>query len=166
MSVVIPTRTTTQSVVEGTTPYSYSVGTRYSPSVYRPPKTSDNNVWWILLSAFLALGIVIVIFLWVFTCSQTCDENNNGNQVCFGDYGLQLNTDGNAIRSCGSSRNEPCSFTKVSLADCVEECDSLDNICSAFTYNAQTATMKIINLDTQFTSAGTNLFVRQTSSLS
>lgn len=80
---------------------------------------------------------------------------------CFGPYGVQLNVDANALVQCGTDRNQTCTFRKNSLSDCVAECDVLSNICQAFTFNEITSTMKIVQPTNTFTSAQTNLFIRQ-----
>lgn len=126
-------------------------------NIYRTPP-SEHITGWIILSSVLAVIIIILLFLWTFGAlecnkSDTCD--------CFGIFGIELNVDAAPINACGSSRTDPCSFSKATLDDCVNECNSLSNICNAFTFNASTATMKIVQPSGTFSSAGTNLFVRQ-----
>lgn len=125
-------------------------------NVYRAPP-SENTTGWIVLSLILMAVIILFICLWAFSATQTCPPANS----CSGTYGTSANLDAAPINGCGSSRNEPCSFPIASYSAAVTECDSLGARCPAFTYNSTTATMRIVEPTNTYTSAGTNIHVKQ-----
>lgn len=131
-------------------------------NVYRV-KDDENTIGWIILSFILASVIIALLILWVFCL---WNDTNTPPCSCFGLYGVELNVDANALIQCGTNRNQTCTFRKNSLSDCVNQCDSLSNICQAFTFNANTSTMKIVQPTNTFVSPQTNLFVRQSGTIS
>lgn len=112
---------------------------------------------WILLSLLLTVGLIVFIVLWAICIN----ENNQSQTTSFGTYGVQPGVDAVAINACGQNKNTACVFSKNSLADCETECNNLKSICSAFTFNFSTSTMKIVNKNAAFVSSSANLFVRQ-----
>lgn len=121
-------------------------------------KGDNQTVGWIVLSFSLALLIIILLVLLLLSILQ---QSNIPPCNCYGSYGVQIGVDTNVLNRCGTSRTEPCLFRKNSLADCITECDTLSNICQAFTFNDTNLTMKIVQPVNTFTSPSTNLFVRQ-----
>ena len=118
---------------------------------------------WIVLVFVLAV-IIITLLIMIVIIGE--NQPQTPPDPCFGPWGLELNVDNAAINRCGSSRTEPCTFTKTSLEACINECNQLSNICSSFTFNPTTATMKIVNTEGTFTSGGTTLYVRQNGQVS
>jgi len=131
-------------------------------NIYHVQEDKSTNGW-ILLSFLLTMVIILLIILWVFSI---LDRNNIPPCSCFGPFGVEINVDANPINLCGTDRIAPCIFAKNSLADCVNECNVLQGICQAFTFNAVTSTMKIVQPINTFTSVQTNLFVRQSGTVS
>jgi len=121
-------------------------------------KEKNNNSGWIILSFLLTL-LIILLLVWLFFI--ILEQNNIPKCECYGAYGLQIGIDSTALSKCGRNRNEPCIFRKQSLSDCVNECDTLNNICQAFTYNSLNQTMKIVEPKNVVASTSTNLFIRQ-----
>lgn len=121
-------------------------------------KDDSETVGWIFLSFSLCLVIIILI---TFLLLAILKQSNIPPCNCYGPYGVQIGVDTSEINQCGTSRNEPCLFRKNSLADCVSECETLSNICQAFTFNQTNLTMKIVQPTNTFQSPFTNLFVRQ-----
>lgn len=126
-------------------------------------KGDNQTIGWIVLSVSLALVIIILIVVLLFAILQ---QNNIPECNCYGPYGIQVGIDATQLNQCGTNRNEPCLFRKNSLADCITECDTLSNICQAFTYNETNLTMKIVQPINTFSSPFTNLFVRQSGIIS
>ncbi len=118
----------------------------------------ESNTGWIILAFSLTVVIIILIIGWLITAlnSETLPET-----VCYGPYGIQINSDGQALTICGTTQDQSCTFRMNTIADCEAQCAALENICQAFTFNAITSTMKIVNIDSIFVSPQTNLFIRQ-----
>lgn len=112
---------------------------------------------WVLVTLFLTLLVIIFICLWVSEAIKTCPEA----QVCFGNFGVEAGFDANPISACGKNRTSPCIFSKGTLVDAINECNNLHSICNTFTFNPNTATMKIINTNSVFESLHSSLYVRQ-----
>jgi len=106
--------------------------------------------------------IVAVIFAIVFLIlfAVAASQKTSVQQNARAEFGVVVNTDSNALEQCGTSKSLPCTFQKASISDCEDECNLLNAICTAFTYNAQTQEMKIVGTPT-FSSPGVNLFLRQ-----
>lgn len=121
------------------------------------------NIGWILLSVILAIGLIIFIILWALCLNE--QHNQQPASLCFGAFGVETGVDSDALNICGTSSNNPCIFSKNSLTDAENECNTLKSICNAFTFNAITSTMKIVNSSNKFVSPSTNLFVRQSNSV-
>lgn len=134
-------------------------------NIYRvkEPWHEKNTLGWIILSFVLAVFVIILLLLWVF---YMWNDQNISSCNCYGPYGLQLNLDGNALMQCGTGNNQTCTFIKNSISDCVSQCDALSNICQAFTFNALTSTMKIVQPNNLFFSSQTNVFIRQSGMIS
>jgi hypothetical protein len=118
----------------------------------------ENTTGWIVLSFVLATALILFILLWVFSVHS---NQNSQQSSCFGPYGVETGFDGDAINQCGTDQSTPCVFAKNSIADCEAECETLKSICSAFTFNDSTSTMKIVKPTNVFASSSSNLFVRQ-----
>lgn len=120
----------------------------------------DNSYGWIILSSILAVILLIFIILWVVAIDEQ-HMCSNTNMSCFGPYGVETGIDANPLNQCGTNRTSPCIFAKGTIADCEAECDNLISICSAFTFNSSTSTMKIVDRSNVFVSTSSDLFVRQ-----
>lgn len=131
-------------------------------NVYRV-KDDEHIIGWIVLCFLLTAVVILFLILWVI-CMW--NETNTPSCSCFGPYGVQLNVDAIALMQCGTNRDQTCTFRKNSLSDCVAECDALSSICQAFTFNAVNSTMKIVNPTGTFVAPQTNLFVRQSGTVS
>lgn len=127
-------------------------------NVYRV-KPDKNLVGWIILSIVLTVALVTFMLLWIFSINEK--YNQPESTICFGPFGIQTNVDSDPINQCGTNKSDPCIFAKNSVADAEAECNTLKSICSAFTFNTLTSTMKIVQPTNTFMSIGTNLFVRQ-----
>lgn len=121
--------------------------------------TSTWPIGWIILTGFFAFTTLMFILIWIFTMDSMPPPSPA--QVCFCPFGVQTNTDGNAINSCGADRTAPCLFAVSTLAEAETQCNTLSSICTAFTFNDSTSTMKIVRPDNTFSSMATNLYVRQ-----
>lgn len=119
---------------------------------------TERDTGWIILAFVLTLIIIGLIIGWIITALNT---DNIPAAVCYGPYGVQLNTDGTALNVCGTSQDQSCTFRMNTIADCEAECTVLQDICQAFSFNPLTATMKIVNIDSLFVAPQTNLFIRQ-----
>lgn len=126
-------------------------------------ESSTNNIGWIILTGILAATTLVFLMLWIFTQSTVPSTSSN---VCFGSFGVQADVDANPLNLCGMNQNNPCVFAINTLAGAEDQCNTLESICNAFTFNQNTNTMKIVQLGNTFSSLSTNLFVRQTSSIS
>lgn len=119
-----------------------------------------NDIGWIILSFILTALIILFIILWVI-----CLWNENENKCdTFGTFGVEFNVDTTALNNCGTTRDQTCTFRFSSLDQCVKQCNILS--CSAFTFNPNTNIMKIVNPTNTYNSHNTNLFVRQSGSIS
>lgn len=119
---------------------------------------SDGQVTgWIVLSFVLATALIAFILLWAFSVHS----QQNTSSTCFGPYGVETGLDADSINQCGTDQSTPCVFAKNSIAECEAECETLRSICSAFTFNDSTLTMKIVQPTNTFASSSSNLFVRQ-----
>jgi hypothetical protein len=125
-------------------------------STYTASTSSQGGM--IVLCSFLAIGLLVFLFLWIFCLYR---EPDNSNNKAFGPFGVQAGVDANPVSSCGTDRSTPCIFGKNNLADCITECDTLQSICNAFTFNFSTSTMKIVQPGSTYASPNSNLFVRQ-----
>lgn len=126
-------------------------------NVYRQSE-NPQLLGWIILVSVLTLAIIVLLILWVMS-AQNCTATSS--RSCFGTFGVQFGVDANPLNSCGTSQTDPCMFAKKSLIDCQTQCNNLQNICQAFTFNSSTSTMKIVRPINTFNSAQSNLFVRQ-----
>lgn len=140
-----------------------------SPGVVitQPPNYSDEitgySVGWIILAIFLTLFVTIFASLWIIALNQPPTQQSPPIG-CFGPFGVQAGIDANPLNQCGAGFSNPCIFAINSLIDAETQCNTLQSICNAFTFNFSTATMKIVNPSTTFTSTNANLFIRQPSS--
>ena len=126
-------------------------------------KEDEHIIGWIVLSMILALIIIILIILWVLSLLNT---SNLPPCNCFGPFGVEVGVDANPINQCGTNRTTACIFAKNSISDCEIECNNLQSICQAFTFNETTSTMKIVIPTNTFVSSQANLFVRQSGTVS
>ena len=118
---------------------------------------ATSPIGWIILS--LILGIIIIGLIITVAFLQLNRASPNG--TCSGSYGLQTGVDGDIINKCGENRNSPCLFVLSSINQCVTECNVLQDICTAFSYNPTTQTMKIVNPNRIFSSDQVDLYTRQ-----
>lgn len=126
-------------------------------NVYRV--NPDYNIGgWVILCLSLTLALIIFIVLWAVAINA---QYNTPVNTCFGTYGVQPGVDANALNLCGTGGTSPCVFAKNSIFDAETECNNLQSICNAFTFNFSTSTMKIVNSSATFSSPSWNLFVRQ-----
>lgn len=108
-----------------------------------------------VLIIFIAIIFIVIIFTSISSSSTT------SSSACFGMYGYQPGIDGTELNSCGTDGTDPCVFSMASPSASVLQCNALSSICSAFTYNSTTQTMKIINLNATFTNEQADLYVLQ-----
>jgi hypothetical protein len=129
-------------------------------NVYRVSSAPHTNGW-IILSLVLTVIILILLFVWPLSLNNC--ENRCQGCTCYGPYGVQAGTDALTLNTCGTGGNLPCAFTVNSLAAAEQQCAVYSDICQAFTYNARTSTMNIVQVSNTFVSGDgqTNLFVRQ-----
>lgn len=113
---------------------------------------------WILLSFALMIFIIIIIIAWTISIIDTTSTLCSN---CFGNFGIEIGVDANVLNTCGTSGNTPCSFSINSLSDAQTQCDNLNSICQAFTFNPTTSTMKIVLPVNTYISPQTTLYVRQ-----
>lgn len=132
-------------------------------NVYRV-NSDEQVIGWVILSLLLAIALIIFLTLWIFCINDK--HNQPPPSQCFGPFGVETGVDANALNLCGTSRSDPCIFGKTALADAEAECDTLRSICNAFTFNQSTSTMKIVQPTGTFASPSTNLYVRQSGTLS
>ncbi len=123
----------------------------------------DENMGWILLTVFLALGLLIFLVLWIVCMNQI--ETQPISNICFGEFGVITGLDANPVNLCGTNQSDPCIFAVNSISDAETQCDVLKSICNAFTFNSNGSTMKIVQTNNTFSSLSTNLFIRQSGSL-
>lgn len=126
--------------------------------------THPDYIGWVVLSVILATTTIVFLMLWIF--SQPINSSSSTSTSCFGPFGVQSGVDANPINSCGVNRNNPCIFTINTLSGAQDQCNTLQSICNAFTFNQNTNTMKIVQPTNTFTSLATNLFVRQVDTVS
>lgn len=120
----------------------------------------DNNQGWIILSVVLGLVIIICIIIIFALLLQKNSQQINEPNICPGEYSIITGEDANEIRSCGQDRAQPCIFTKLTINDCIAECDALRDICRRFTYNQFNQTMKIVNENSTYETGLSNLYIR------
>lgn len=120
-------------------------------------------IGWIIVSISLMIIAIVFIILWVAAVNALHNQVSN---ICFGPFGVETGVDANPINQCDTNQSSPCVFTKGSLADCESQCNSLSNICHAFTFNSSTKTMKIVSGTGTFLSPSVNLYVRQSGVIS
>lgn len=142
---------------------SSSPQTSQSLTVYRT-NYDEHVIGWFILSVFLAAGLIIFLLLWIFSIND--QQTQPAPSICFGPFGVQTGIDANALNICGTSRTDPCIFGMPSLSNAEAECNTLQSICNAFTYDDSTLTMKIVQPTNTFLSSSTNLFVRQSGIIS
>lgn len=126
-------------------------------------KESEQTIGWIILCLFLTLVIIGLIILITFSI---INNSNIPPCNCFGPFGIEIDVDANVINQCGTNGITPCSFNINSLSDAVTQCNNLQSICQAFTFNPTTSTMKIVTPANTFISPQTTLYVRQAGSIS
>lgn len=131
-----------------------------TPTITTTSEEHPHYLGWIILSGVLAGAALIFILLWVFAL-HNCNCPSPPPGICFGPFGVVAGIDANALSSCGTSQSDPCIFAVNTLAAAETQCNTLQSICNAFTFNESTATMKIVQPTNTFASNGTNLFVRQ-----
>ena len=122
--------------------------------------SSTHTTGWIILTLVLAIAVIIFLLLWAL-----CVNDHNAQPppaTCFGQFGVAPGVDATPVNRCGTNNTDPCIFARNSLADAEAQCNTLQSICNAFTFNFSTATMKIVQTTNTFTSLSANLFVRQT----
>lgn len=114
---------------------------------------------YIFLIIFLGVTTIIFLLLWIY-------ELNYNNtlpitSICYGEFGLETGLDAQVINTCGTNNNSPCIFAQNTLAEAQTQCNSLKSICNAFSFNATTSTMKVVNPQSSYPSILTDLFKRQ-----
>lgn len=119
----------------------------------------EEPVGWILLSLLLGIGLIVFLLLWIFNVNAQHNQSSTG--VCFGPFGVESGVDANALTVCGTNSSDPCIFAINTLTDAEAQCNTLSSVCNAFTFNASTSTMKIVQPNSTYISPSTNLFVRQ-----
>ena len=118
---------------------------------------------YIILCIILTRLLIVFIILWAVAVNINFNSTNN---TCFGPFGVQVNTDANVLNICGTNQTSPCIFSVSSVNDCETQCNILSTVCSAFTYNASTSSMKIVQPSNTFASSSTDLYVRQNGMIS
>lgn len=119
-------------------------------------KEKDNVIGWIILTVVLLVIIIIFFILWIL-----CWVQNPQPCKCFGSYGVEFNVNTVPLNVCGPSRSAPCEFIFGSANDAVKQCESLRDICKAFTYDTITNQMRIVNPTNTIFSASSTLYTRQ-----
>jgi hypothetical protein len=113
-------------------------------------------VLWVLVVVLLAVFAIVMTFLYfraiiVLTNPSTCLEAK-------GQYGVTANTDGTILNSSSG----PCIFTFPTLGEAITQCNTLFTICTSFSYNQSSGTMRILNVNEPFVgSTNSNLYTRQ-----
>ena len=135
-----------------------------SPVITHPvvssPDEHPHYLGWVIACALLATTTLIFLLLWIFShASQQNPTPPPG--VCFGPFGVESDIDANPLSACGTDRTDPCIFAVNTLQAAEDQCNTLQSVCNAFTFNESTATMKIVQPTNTFVAMGTNLFVRQ-----
>ena len=125
--------------------------------VYNTQITHNDYYLYIIIAVLLAL--VGIVFLGLVICLNRL-YNQPEVQTCFGNYGVKPNVSAQVVNLCGTNNSTPCIFAKNSLSDCIDECNSIPNICQSFTYNSITNIMQIVDVDTSFASQRTDLYSR------
>lgn len=127
--------------------------------------THPDTIGWIVLCLVLAVAVIVFMLLWAL-CMNDQHTQPPPPAACFGSFGVQTGIDATPVNLCGLNNTDPCIFARNSLADAEAQCNTLRSICNAFTFNFNSATMKIVQPVNTFASLSTNLFVRQSSTVS
>lgn len=110
--------------------------------------------------AFVILGIIAVYFIVAYFFALTTSIPPGQCNTDTGTYGVRPGTSGTALVACGKTS---CVFTELTLAQAVSQCDTISNVCSAFSFNCATGTMTVIDPTKPFTTAPTtDLYQRRT----
>lgn len=102
----------------------------------------------LFLASFIALMVIFVIAILTTT------------SYCNGEFCFTPNTDAKILEICGPNQDSPCLYQFRTLEDCLAQCQLLENVCSAFTFNSTTSVMKIVDPSITTSSALTNLYVK------
>lgn len=133
-----------------------------SPPVIQTTLVSSSrseHIGWLIVAIVMFITTLIFLFLWISCLTETPPLPPPG--VCFGSFGVHAGVDANALNSCGPSRSDPCIFAINTLVAAQDQCNLLQIVCNAFTFNESTSTMKIVQPNNTFTSSSANLFTRQ-----
>lgn len=78
-----------------------------------------------------------------------------------GEFGVQTQRNTTPLQICGVSRNQSCIFPAATLDAAIDQCNVLSDICSAFTYSAESLTMTIVDFTRSTPNGSDDLFIRQ-----
>ena len=79
-----------------------------------------------------------------------------------GTFGLLPGTTGEVINLCGSDSKSECVVQVESLEQAVLQCNMRKDICTHFTHDSSTGTLRIINPSIPFSQTNTeNMYIRQ-----
>jgi hypothetical protein len=121
-------------------------------------KEPYRDTGWIILSVVFLLIIIGAIIVIVY-CLYLLNEKP---AVCFGSFGVQPRTGARVLNQCAPNRRTPCSYHSIGgLQGAIQQCNLLATLCDAFIYDATLDTMAIVDRKTTFSSAVTDLYVRQ-----
>lgn len=126
-------------------------------------KQSEYTIGWIILC--LILGLIIIGFI-VLVTFNFLNLNGTTPCSCFGTFGIESGVDANPLNLCGTNGITPCSFNINNLSDAITQCNNLQSICQAFTFNPSISTMKIVTPSNTFSSPQSTLYVRQSAQIS
>lgn len=112
---------------------------------------------WLVLSYVLTTALVFFIFAWTLTEIKVSNQITGPLQ-----FGVLTQVDSDPVYKCGTDGKQRCVFLKGNLDSCIQQCNLLEDICQAFTFNLSTSTMKIVDPSTsKFESFSSDMFVRQ-----
>ncbi len=113
----------------------------------------SNVILIVALTIAIAIAFIfLVLWIYYFTLPPI---------VPLGDgYTVRPNSDGNEINECGENRDSPCIFAINTLGAAIEQCNILNSICSMFSFDNDSSTMKIIRTDSIFQTPLSNIFIR------
>ena len=126
----------------------------------RPDNKPKFPLGWLLL--VIILIVIIVFILYFFFRQRTQLVEPNRVPVIKARYAVVPNIDKDALNTCGDNGQDLCVFQSSTLSRAIELCNINYKVCTEFTYDPISETMKITNpTSVRQSSQQGNLYLQQ-----
>lgn len=99
---------------------------------------------WVIAYVILLVVALSFIFLYFRAMVTLLPPSQCG--ASYGTYSVDPGRSAQILQTCGSSANQPCTFTEITLSDAVALCDQNADKCDAFFFSEVTRNMSFLDI--------------------